>query len=98
MNNLCNRCHIGKIIDCLEILSREYQHEINIIDLVGVPAGRTGLILSLSRNVDLFERHQRELQELLDHPPRLGGAAPGGTVPGSTGRLDQSAGAGMAAA
>jgi hypothetical protein len=35
---------------------------------------------------------------LLDHPPRLGGAAPGGTVPGSTGRLDQSAGAGMAAA
>jgi hypothetical protein len=46
----------------------------------------------------LFERHRRELQDLLNHPPRVGGAAPQRVVAGRERPVDQSAGVGVEAA
>lgn len=98
MNELRSRERIKRAIDLLQLESDEHQHEINCIALAGVPARQVGYLLSLSLRVDMFERHQRELQQLLDHPPRLGGAAPGRPVPGPPRPLDQPPGVGLVAA
>ena len=101
MNPLHSRNRLTRAIDLLQLESDAHKSELlRLQHQIGSQArpGLVGSLLHHSRVIDTLERHQRELQELLDHPPRVGGAAPQRVVAGPSGDLDRPAGVGMVAA
>ena len=101
MNPLHSRNRLTRAIDLLTLESDAHQSELlRLQHQIGSQArpDLVGPLLRHSRIVDLLERHQRELHELLDHPPRVGGAAPQRVVAGPARDLDRSTGMGVVAA
>jgi hypothetical protein len=96
--NSHNRERIQRAIDLLQLVSDDYQHETNYYGTVGAVACQIGYVLGLGRTVDTLESASADLQCLLDQPPRLGGAAPGRTVPGSERPVGAAPGMGVVAA
>jgi hypothetical protein len=92
-----DRQRVRSVLVQLQTLSDAQQHTLNALATEARP-DLVGAIASASRAVDLFERHARELRELLDHPPRLGSATPRRLVSGCTGGLGGSPGMGVVAA
>ena len=101
MNPLHSRNRLIRAIDLLQLESDAHQSELlrlrHQIDSQARP-DLVGSLLHHSRAIDTLERHQRELHELLDHPPRLGGAAPQRVVAGPARDLDRPPGVGVVAA
>jgi hypothetical protein len=95
----CNR--LTRAIDLLTLESDAHQSELLRLQRQIGPQARRDLVGSLlyhSRAIDTLERCQRDLHELLDHPPRLGSAAPQRVVAGPARYLDRPPGVGMVAA
>ena len=101
MNPLHSRNRLIKAIDLLQLESDAHQSELlrlqRQIDSLPRP-DLVGPLLRHSRVIDTLERHQRELHELLDHPPRLGSATPQRVVAGPARDLDRPPGVGVVAA
>jgi len=102
MNPLHSRNRLTRAIDLLQLESDAHQSELlrltHHIQPFQARPDLVGSLLRHSRAIDTLERHQRELRELLDHPPGLGGAAPQRVVAGRERPVDRSAGVGMEAA
>jgi hypothetical protein len=97
MNPLNSRNRLIQAIDLLQLESDAHQSELLQLQPQARP-DLVGPLLHHSRVIDTLERHQRELRELLGHPPRLGSAAPQRVVAGPAGDLDRPAGVGVVAA
>jgi len=101
MNPLHSRNRLIKAIDLLQLESDAHQSELQRLQRqIGSQArpDLVGPLLHHSRAIDTLERHLRDLHELLDHPPRLGGAAPQRVVAGPARDLDRPPGVGVVAA
>ena len=101
MNPVHSRNRLIRAIDLLQLESDAHQSELlRLRHQIGSQTrpDLVGSLLRHSRVVDTLERHQRELHELLDHPPRLGGAAPQRVVAGPARDLDRPPGVGVVAA
>jgi len=101
MNPLHSRNRLILATDLLQLESDAHQSELLRLRLqIGSQArpDLVGLLLHRSRAIDALERCQREIQELLDHPPRVGGAAPQRVVAGPARDLDRPPGVGVVAA
>ena len=97
MNRFHSRNRLTELIDLLQLESDAYQSELLQLQPQARP-DLVGPLLHHSRVIDTLERHQRELRELLDHPPRLGSAAPQRVVAGPARDLDRPPGVGVVAA
>jgi hypothetical protein len=97
MNDLRSRNRITRAIDLLQIESDAHHSEILRLSAQARP-DLVGPLLHHSRTIDLLERHQRELRELLDHPPRLGSDGRARSIPGPTGDLGPPTGMRLVAA
>ena len=97
MNPFHSRNRLNRAIDLLRIESDAHHSELLRLRAQARP-DLVGPLLHHSRAIDLFERHQRELQELLDHPPRLDGDGRARPGPGPAGDLGSPVGLGVVAA
>ena len=97
MNPLHSRNRLTRAIDLLQLESDAHHSELLRIRAQARP-DLVGPLLHHSRAIDLLERHQRELQELLDHPPRLDGDGRARPGPGPAGDLGPAVGLGVVAA
>ena len=89
----CNR--LTRIIDLLQIESDAHQSELLRLSGHACP-DLVGSLLSHSRAIDLLERHQREIRELLDHSTRVGNRARSrGPLAGSAGSVGDSPAVGV---
>ena len=101
MSPLHSRNRLIRAIDLLQLESDAHQSELLRLQRQMASQARPDLVGPLlyhSQAIDILERHQRELHGLLDHPPRLGGAAPQRVVAGPARHLDRPAGVGVVAA
>jgi hypothetical protein len=86
-----NRLFIQRALDSLQFVSDDLQHELNNLAGLGIRSDGIGQVLQISRTVDTIERVCKELQSLLDQPPRLGGAGSGRSLFGPERPLDRAA-------
>jgi len=101
MNPLHTRNRLIKAIDLLQLESDAHQSELlRLHHQIGFQArpDLVGSLLHHSRAIDTLEQCKLHLHELLDHPPRLGRAAPQRVVAGPAGDLDRPPGVGVVAA
>lgn len=97
MNPLHSRNRLTRAIDLLRLESDVHHSDLLLLSAQARP-DLVGALLRSSRAIDLLERHQRELQELLDHPPRLDGDGRARPSPGLAGDLGSPVGFGVVAA
>ena len=97
MNPLHSRNRLNRAIDILRIESDAHHSDLLRLSAQARP-DLVGPLLHHSRTIDLLERHQRELLQLLDHPPRLDGDGRARPGPRPAGDLDLPVGLGVVAA
>lgn len=89
----------NRLIRCIDLLQLESDaQQSHLLQLTAqARPDLVGSILRVGRTIDTIERHIREINELLDHPPRLGSAASGRLVPRRRRGVDGSPGVGLVA-
>ena len=97
MNPLHSRNRLKIAIELLQIESDAHHSELLRLRAQARP-DLVGPLLHHSRAIDLLERQQQELQELLDHPPRLDGDRRARSGPRPAGDLGPAVGLGVVAA
>ena len=97
MNFFHSRNRLTRAIDLLQLESDAHHSELLRFSAQARP-DLVGPLLRHCRAIDILERHQRELQELLDHPPRLAGDGRARPGPGPAGDLGSPVGLGVVAA
>ena len=97
MNFFHSRNRLTRAIDLLQLESDAHHSELLRLSAQARP-DLVGPLLHHSRTIEVLERQQRDLRELLDHPPRLDGDGPARPGPRPSGNLGSPVGLGVVAA